>query len=80
MKMMTICNCDECKYFRSVDTEYRVYCDLQEESIRYKDYGTRNFHWNESVAKLYQMCPLIDVDELLRTPAEVVWERLYNGL
>ena len=64
MKMMTICDCDECKYFRSVD----------------KDYGTRDFHWDESVAELYRMCPLIDIDELLSTPAKVIWERLHNGL
>lgn len=24
------------------------------------------------------MCPLIDVDDLLNTPAKVIWEELYN--
>ena len=70
MKIVPVHNCDECKYFSSVDKNY---------SVRYKDYGTQNYHWEESVAELYQTCPLIDIDELLNTPAKVIYEKLYNS-
>ena len=78
MKIVPVHNCDECKYFSSVDKNYSVYCDLQEDSVRYKDYGTQNYHWEESVAELYKTCPLVDIDELLNTPAKVIYEKLYN--
>ena len=78
MKIITIHNCEDRKYFSTTDVNYSVSCDLQEDWIRYKDYGTQNYHYDESVAELYKMCPLIDVDDLLNTPAKVIWKELYN--
>jgi hypothetical protein len=40
MKIITIHNCEDRKYFSTTDVNYSVSCDLQEDWIRYKDYGT----------------------------------------
>lgn len=76
---MGIHNCRECRYLHSDESRYSFYCDLQENGVRYKEYGTQNYCYDEAMAELYQMCPLIDIDEILHTPPKVLWEKIYNG-
>ena len=56
-----------CSYFKIPwyeDSQW-FFCDLQDDG----------YH---TLEELYKMCPLINIDDLLNTPAQVIYEKLYN--